>query len=620
LSAISHLNFDHFFLDADHHPRAYESMGAHLTNIGNQAGIHFAVWAPQARQVNVVGDFNQWQGDGYAMSVNQHGIWTLFIPGLPEHTLYKYQIVTANGQVLFKADPFGFAMEQRPNTGSVVVNLHRHQWHDDDWLHRRADWQPPNQPLSVYELHPGSWQRVPDPDWGRRYLCYRELADQLIPYVLDMGFTHIELMPIAEHPLDASWGYQVLGYFAVTSRFGDPDDLMYFVDQCHQHNLGVILDWVPAHYPKDEAGLYHFDGTHLYSHSDPRHGENTDWGTMAFDYQRAEVRAFLLSNALFWLDKYHFDGLRVDAVASMLRRNDGEPNQAGLDFIRQMNETVHDHFPGVLTIAEESSAWPHVTRPAYMDGLGFDLKWNMGWMHDSLAYLKKSPVERQQHHHAMTFSLVYAFDENFILSLSHDEVTAEKGSLLSQMHGDDWHKLAGLRAYYGFMWGHPGKKLLFMGDEFAHPAAWDFDRGLDWEALQSPAQQGVQRLVRDLNQLCQQGSALYEQDFSRNGFSWLNADDSTNSVFAFIRRGHNPDDFIVVISNFGPGHHQAYRLGVPQAGRYHEVFNSDAAAYGGSNIGNASLDSEPLGMHGQPQSVALTLPPLTTLMLKITPR
>jgi 1,4-alpha-glucan branching enzyme len=613
------------------HERAYEKMGAHLVEVNGQKGVHFAVWAPNARNIQVVGDFNKWNGENYYMNSHDSGIWTLFIPGLAEYTVYKYRIITPSGQTIDKADPYGFAMEQRPRTASVVANLDRYQWGDNDWVSHRADRQAFERPMAIYEVHLGSWRKVPDEQWGLRYLSYRELADELIPYVVEMGFTHIELMPIAEYPFDASWGYQILGYFAPTSRFGTPEDLMYFIDQCHQHNIGVILDWVPAHFPKDEAGLHYFDGTHLYAHADPRQGEQQDWGTMVFNYSRNEVRAFLISNALYWLDKYHFDGLRVDAVASMLyldySRREGEwlPNEYGgrenlgaISFLRKVNEVVHGVFPGVLTIAEESTAWPMVSRPTYMGGLGFSLKWNMGWMHDTLRYMSKEPIYRKYHHNDMTFSLLYAFNENFVLPLSHDEVVHGKGSLINKMSGDDWQKFANLRAYYGFMWGHPGKKLLFMGGEFGQWREWDFNAGLEWAAFQAPNHQGLQRFVKDLNQLYKNEPALYENDFDWTGFAWIDANDNDNCVFSFIRKAKSSDEFVVVVTNFTPVPRQDYRIGVPKAGYYREILNSDSEHYWGSNVGNGGgRQTDYLPSHGHAYSLSLTLPPLATMMFKL---
>ncbi len=624
-------DFDKYLIAEGTHERAYEKMGAHLIELDGVKGTHFAVWAPNARNVYLMGEFNDWYGESHPLNSSDSGVWTLFVPGLEEYAVYKYRIVAKSGQSFDKADPYGFAMEQRPRTASVVVDLDRYQWGDEDWVSHRADYQSFDKPMAIYEVHFGSWRKKPDPEWGIRYLTYRELADELIPYVVEMGYTHIELMPVAEHPLDASWGYQVLGFYAPTSRFGTPEDLMYFVDQCHQHNIGVILDWVPAHFPKDGSGLNFFDGTHLYSHADPRKGEHQDWGTLIFNYGRNEVRAFLISNALFWVEKYHFDGLRVDAVASMLyldySREEGEwlPNEYGgrenlaaISFLRKMNEVVHGVFPGVLTVAEESTAWPMVSRPTYMGGLGFSLKWNMGWMHDTLGYMSREPIYRKYHHNDMTFSLLYAFNENFILPLSHDEVVHGKGSLLNKMSGDEWQKFANLRAYYGFMWGHPGKKLLFMGSEFAQWQEWNFSAGLEWEALKAPNHQGVQRFVKDLNRLYQNEPALYEDDFEWTGFTWIDANDSDNSVFSFIRNAKSKDEFIVVISNFTPVPRQEYRIGVPKPGYYQEILNSDSEHYWGSNVGNdGGRNTEDIPSHGYAQSLSLTLPPLATLMFKL---
>jgi 1,4-alpha-glucan branching enzyme len=624
-------DFDRYLIGEGSHERTYEKMGAHLIEIDGQPGVHFAVWAPSARQVFVMGEFNGWHGESHPLRSSDSGIWTLFVPGLAEYTVYKYRIVTQNGQSFDKADPYGFGMEQRPKTASVVTRLDRYTWGDADWVSRRAEHQALDKPISIYEVHLGSWRKVPDEQWGSRYLSYRELAAELIPYVVEMGYTHIELLPIAEHPLDASWGYQVLGFYAPTSRFGTPEDLMYFIDQCHQHHIGVILDWVPAHFPKDGSGLNYFDGTHLYAHADPRQGEHQDWGTLIFNYERNEIRAFLISNALFWIDKYHFDGLRVDAVASMLyldySREEGQwvPNQYGgrenlgaISFLRKMNEVVHGVFPGVLTIAEESTAWPMVSRPTYAGGLGFSLKWNMGWMHDTLKYMSKEPIHRKYHQNDMTFSLLYAFNENFVLPLSHDEVVHGKGSLLNKMAGDEWQKFANLRAYYGFMWGHPGKKLLFMGSEFAQWQEWNFNTGLEWAALAAPNHQGVQRFMQDLNRLYRHEPALYENDFEWTGFAWIDANDSDNSVFSFIRKAKSSAEFIVVVSNFTPVPREGYRVGVPKPGYYREILNSDAECYWGSNMGNeGGRASEEIPMHGQPYSLSLTLPPLATIMLKL---
>lgn len=624
-------DFDRYLLSEGTHEFTYEKLGAHLVELDGKPGVHFAVWAPNAHSISVVGDFNDWNSESHPMNSSNSGIWTLFIPGLQEYTIYKYRVFTKAGESFEKADPYGFAMEQRPKTASVMADLDRYQWGDEAWVSQREKRQAFDQPISIYEVHLGSWRKVADEQWGTRYLSYRELADELISYVVEMGYTHIELMPIAEYPLDASWGYQVLGFYAPTSRFGPPQDLMYFIDQCHQNNIGVIFDWVPAHFPKDGSGLNYFDGTHLYAHADPRQGEHQDWGTLIFNYDRHEVRTFLISNAMFWLDKYHFDGLRVDAVASMLyldySRKAGEwiPNQYGgrenlgaVSFLRAMNESVYRNFPGVLTIAEESTSWPMVSRPTYMGGLGFSLKWNMGWMHDTLNYLSKNPIYRKYHQNDMTFSLLYAFNENFVLPLSHDEVVHGKGSLINKMSGDEWQKFANLRAYYGFMWGHPGKKLLFMGGEFAQWQEWNFDTGLEWEALKAPNHRGVQHFVKDLNHLYRNEPALYENDFDWTGFTWIDANDSDNSVFSFIRKAKSRDEFLVIVSNFTTVVRQGYRIGVPKPGFYQEVLNSDSAHYWGSNVGNeGGLHTENIPFHGYNDSLALTLPPLATIMLKL---
>jgi len=625
-------DFDHYLMGEGSHERTYQKMGAQLIEIEGSKGVHFAVWAPNARQVYVMGDFNSWQGSSHPLFPSDSGIWNLFVPGLSEYSVYKYRVVSKSGESFEKADPYGFAMELRPRTASVVADLDRYRWSDGDWVSNRAQIQALDRPLSIYEVHLGSWRRVPDDKYGYRYLSYRELAKELIPYVVKMGFTHIELLPIAEYPLDDSWGYQVLGFFSPTSRFGTPDDLMYFIDLCHQHRIGVILDWVPAHFPKDGAGLNYFDGTHLFAHSDTRQGEHQDWGTMIFNYGRNEVRSFLISNALFWIDKYHFDGLRVDAVASMLyldySREEGEwiPNQYGgrenleaIDFLRKMNEAVHGVFPGVLTIAEESTAWPMVSRPTHTGGLGFSLKWNMGWMHDTLGYMKKDPIHRSYHQNDVTFGIHYAFNENFILPLSHDEVVHGKGSLLTKMPGDEWQKFANLRAYYSFMWAHPGKKLLFMGGEFGQWQEWNFQNGLEWEALYSPRHAGLQKCVEDLNKLYQREAAIFENDFECSGFEWVDASDSGNSVLSFIRYAKSSDEFLVIVSNFTPVPWMGgYRIGVPCPGYYREIFNSDSAHYGGGNVGNGGgQTAAQIEKHGFPYSLSLVLPPLATIILSL---
>jgi 1,4-alpha-glucan branching enzyme len=620
----------HLFAEGTHE-RVYERMGAHLATINGQKGVHFAVWAPNARAVWLMGEFNGWNQSSHAMNANPSGIWTLFMPGLEEHSVYKYRVQGAGGESYDKADPYGFAMEQRPRTASVVTNLDSYQWNDADWISNRPVKQAFDQPLSVYEVHLGSWRKKPDEEWGSRYLTYREFADELIPYVKQMGFTHIELLPITEHPLDASWGYQVMGFYAATSRFGTPQELMYFIDQCHQNDIGVILDWVPAHFPKDGSGLNYFDGTHLYSHADPRQGEHVDWGTLIFNYDRSEVRSFLLSNAMFWLEKFHFDGLRVDAVASMLYLNysrensewvpnayGGHENLGAISFLRKVNEAVHGVFPGALTIAEESTSWPMVTMPTYLGGLGFSMKWNMGWMNDSLHYMEYEPIHRRWHQSEMTFSLIYAFSENFVLPLSHDEVVHLKGSLLNKMPGDEWQKFANLRAYLAFMWAHPGKKLLFMGGEIAQWQEWAFAGSLEWDALVAPSHQGVQSLVSELNRLLKNEAALHEEDFHHNGFEWIDGSDVEGSVLAFLRHAKDKRESVVVINHFTPVVREGYRIGVPQMGFYQEILNTDSSLYWGSNVGNnGGVQSEETPWHGQPYSIVVTLPPLATLLFKV---
>jgi len=619
----------HLFAEGTHE-RIYEKLGAHLTEIDGVQGVHFAVWAPNARQVYLIGDFNYWNSVQHPMqSLGESGIWTRFEPGLGPGTMYKYRIITQDGQTLDKADPYAFAAELRPQTASVVADLDTYTWSDAGWMQNRKRHQSLDAPIAVYEVHLGSWQRGE----GNRYLTYAELAERLIPYVKEMGYTHIELLPITEHPYDGSWGYQTVGYYAPTRRFGSPQDFMAFVDACHQAEIGVIVDWVPAHFPKDPHGLGFFDGTHLYEHADPRKGEHTDWGTYIFNYGRHEVRSFLLSNAVFWLDKYHIDGLRVDAVASMLyldySRKEGEwiPNEYGgrenleaIHFLKRFNEVVHGIFPDVLTFAEESTAWPQVSRPVYVGGLGFDMKWNMGWMHDTLEYMSKDPIHRRYHHNSLTFSLMYAFSEQFILPLSHDEVVHMKGSLVSKMSGDGWQKFANLRAYYGYMYGHPGKKLLFMGGEFGQWKEWDYNYSLDWHLLAYEPHRGLSRLVQDLNRLYRQESALHEVDFEAVGFEWIDCTDSDQSVIAFMRHNRAGDEHLIFVCNFTPVPRHNYRIGVPEAGFYAELLNTDAAEYWGSGMGNfGGLHSDPIPWHYQPHSLNLTLPPLATLILKRQP-
>ncbi len=643
-------DFDiHLFAEGNHH-RIYEKLGAHLTEVDGVKGVYFAVWAPNARNVSVLGDFNWWDGRKHQMRRIGNGIWELFIPGLGVGTHYKYEIKNQEGHIYEKSDPYGFYQEVRPKTASIVTDLETYEWQDQDWLEKRRQTDPLTQPISVYEVHLGSWLHassaepyirpdgtveppviVADLKPGARFLTYRELADKLIPYVKELGFTHIELLPIAEHPFDGSWGYQVTGYYAATSRYGSPQDLMYFIDQCHQNGIGVIVDWVPGHFPKDGHGLALFDGTHLYEHADPRKGEHKEWGTLVFNYSRNEVRNFLVANALFWFDKYHIDGIRVDAVASMLyldyQRKPGEwvPNQYGgrenieaADFLRQMNHVIFSYFPGILSIAEESTTWPMVSWPTYVGGLGFNLKWNMGWMHDTLRYMSNDPVYRAYHQGTLTFSLLYAFSENFMLAFSHDEVVHLKRSMLDKMPGDVWQKFANLRLLYGYQWAHPGKKLLFMGGEFGQWQEWSEARSLDWHLLEQDGKhRGLQLFMQALNRLYVIEPALHEQDSSWEGFQWIDFRDAQRSILAFARIAPSTGEQILIVCNFTPVVRQAYRLGVPEPGSYTEILNSDARQYGGAGIvNNEPMPSEQVSWQERPYSITFTLPPLGVVYLK----
>ena len=607
------------------HPRAYRILGAHPHEANGIAGVLFAVCAPNAERVSVVGDFNHWDGRAHPMrSRQQGGIWELFIPDLAPGTLYKYEIRNRqSGSLHLKSDPYGRAFEVRPNTASIVPDIDTYEWHDEHWLTQRPgqDWQ--HSPMSIYEVHLGSWQRGPEGE----LLDYRELAERLVDYVKQMGFSHIELLPVTEHPYDPSWGYQTTGYFAPTSRYGSPDDFRYFVDYCHQSGIGVILDWVPAHFPKDAHGLARFDGTALYEHEDPRKGEHLDWSTLIYNFGRHEVKNFLLSSALYWLDEFHIDGLRVDAVASMLyldySRTEWIPNEYGgrenleaIYFLRDLNILVHAEYPGVLTMAEESTSWPQVTRPVHIGGLGFDLKWNMGWMNDTLAYVANEPIHRKYHHDMLTFSMLYAFTENFLLPFSHDEVVHGKQSMLHKMPGDEWQKFANLRTLYTYMFTHPGKKLLFMGTEFGQGLEWNSAQTLDWYVLEYPLHQGMQRLVRDLNRLYHNTPALYGQEFDWQGFEWIDCHDADQSILSFVRR--HGDEFVVVVVNFTPVVRTGYRIGVPSPGLYQEVFNSDSAYYGGSNAGNGAHwpTAEDRPWMGRPHSIEITVPPLAAIVLQ----
>jgi 1,4-alpha-glucan branching enzyme len=622
--------FDLYLMGEGRHYDTYEKLGAHLKTVDGISGVHFAVWAPSAQRVSVVGDFNRWDGRVHPMRARgASGIWELFVPDLGERTIYKFEIVGAQGSVLpLKADPYAFSAELRPNTGSVVARLDKHQWNDTDWIAQRSQKNWLERPITVYEVHLGSWRRVPDDH--DRWLTYRELGDQLISYVKDLGYTHIELLPIMEHPFDASWGYQTLGYFAATSRYGTPAEFMEFVDRCHQAGLGVFLDWTPAHFPRDSHGLSMFDGTHLYEHSDPRQGSHPDWGTLVYNYGRNEVQNYLISNALFWLDKYHIDGLRVDAVASMLyldysrkanewvpNRHGGRENLEAIDFLKRLNEVAHQRFPGVLTIAEESTSWPSVSRPTYLGGLGFSLKWNMGWMNDTLKYFSKDSIFRRYEHNKLTFSLLYAFNENFLLPFSHDEVVHGKNSLLHKMPGDMWQQFANLRILFAYQYAHPGKKLLFMGQEFGQRNEWTETRSLDWHLLEHESHRGIQRLVTDLNKLVKSQPALHEVDFEWQGFEWIDANDSDNSVYSFIRRGKNPDELLIAVLNATPVVRYGYHIGVPRPGHYEEILNTDAVIYGGSNVGNlGGMNAAEFNWQGRSYSLALTLPPLSVIFLK----
>jgi 1,4-alpha-glucan branching enzyme len=615
--------FDRYLLAEGTFHRAYQKLGAHFAERDGQRGVQFAVWAPNAKLVSVVGDFNGWNHSANAMEPSPAGVWSTFIPHLRQGNIYKYHIESVDHDYrVDKADPYGFAAEIRPQTASRVWDLDSYAWQDGSWMTARAKNNSLDAAISIYEVHLGSWRRVPEE--GNRWLSYREMAPLLADYLHDAGFTHLELLPVMEHPFDGSWGYEVTGYYAPTSRFGTPSDFMYLVDYLHQHGIGVILDWVPAHFPKDEAGLGYFDGAHLYEHADPHRGEQPDWNTFVFNYGRNEVRSFLISNAIFWLDKYHVDGLRIDAVASMLyldygrgegqwtpNRFGGKENVEAIQFLRTLNEQVYASFPEVMMIAEESTAWPQVSRPTYVGGLGFGLKWNMGWMHDVLEYMLQDPVFRSYHHNQITFGLLYAFTENFLLPLSHDEVVYGKGSLLRKMPGDEWQKFANLRLLLGFMFGHPGKKLLFMGGEFGQWSEWNHDASLDWHLLASPLHSSLQRWVRDVNTFYRGHPALHQLDFDAAGFSWVDCKDFQRSVISFLRHGRNPDDHLLFVCNFTPVVRYNYRVGVPQEGFWKEALNSDAPPYGGSGQGNfGGLDAAPLPIHGQPFSLNMTLPPL----------
>ncbi len=636
--------FDAYLFGQGTHYQIYEKMGAHLTTINNVSGVYFAVWAPNARNVSLIGDFNSWDGRKHQMRKGGTGIWDLFIPDLQVGASYKYEIKSPEGHIYEKSDPYGFFQEIRPKTASVVADLSTYEWNDQEWLEKRPTEDPLKKPISVYEMHLGSWMHAssavpPESGYpsvsaadlkpGARFLTYRELAEDLIPYVKEMGYTHIEMMPVAEHPFDGSWGYQVTGYYAPTSRYGTPQDLMYFIDQCHLNEIGVIVDWVPAHFPKDGHGLSFFDGTFLYEPADERIGEHKEWGTKIFNYQRTEVKNFLIANVLFWFEKYHIDGIRVDAVASMLHRDYNReagswlPNEYGgreslevVELFRHLHTILFTYYPGVLSIAEESTSWPLVTGSAYVGGLGFNLKWNMGWMHDMLDYFKLDPYFRGHYNNYLTFSIWYAFSENFMLALSHDEVVHGKSPMIGKMPGDEWQKFANLRCLYGYMFTHPGKKTMFMGMEFGQWSEWNVWGDLEWYLLQYPSHKALQKYVSDLNTLLRSLPELYTQDFSQEGFEWIECNDTQNSVISFLRKGLD-GEFVLVVCNFTPVVHHNYRVGVPERGFYKEVLNSDAPIYGGSGIGNlGGKYTDDYGSHGKPYSLDVTAPPLGVVVLK----
>ncbi|MDT0681932.1 1,4-alpha-glucan branching protein GlgB [Roseicyclus sp. F158] len=620
---------DEYLLGEGTHQRIWQVLGAHVLEHEGTRGTHFAVWAPSARRVSVVGEFNAWDGRRAQMRRRgSTGVWEIFLPGIGEGAAYKYEIVGAEGQLQpLKADPVGFGSEHPPQTSSIVRDITGYGWHDQDWMDSREGRNGRSAPISIYEAHLGSWKRIAEE--GKRPLSYKEAAEQFVDYVHDMGFTHIELMPVSEHPFDGSWGYQPVGLFAPTIRHGPPHEFRDLVDAAHRKGIGMILDWVPGHFPSDKHGLERFDGTALYEHADPREGFHQDWNTLIYNYGRIEVCNFLVSNALYWLEEYHVDGLRVDAVASMLYRDysraEGEwvPNKDGgrenyeaIAMLQKMNTMTYGETEGVMTVAEESTSYPGVSAPVHTGGLGFGYKWNMGWMNDTLSYMAKDPLYRKHHHHQMTFGLHYAFSENFILPISHDEVVHGKGSMLTKMPGSEAEKLANLRAYYGFMWGHPGKKLLFMGSEFAQPTEWNHSSQLDWETASKPQHEGIRRLVRDLNTLYRAEPSLHARDCEEDGFQWIEANDADNSTFAWVRRNFDASPEVVVVSNFTPVERPEYRVGLPAAGKWREAMNTDAGVYGGSNRGNmGGVTAKPGDWQGQPASATMVLPPLSTVIL-----
>lgn len=632
LNASVLTDHDIYLFKQGNHFRLYEKLGSHNLTIKGVKGTHFAVWAPNASAVSVIGDFNYWDATSGSLHSlylrdDESGIWEGFIAGVTTGAIYKYRIVSRDGKIADKSDPFAFYWETPPLTASRVWNLD-YVWNDAGWMALRGEKNRLNAPCSIYEVHLGSWRRVPEE--SNRSLTYREMAEWLPRYLAELNFTHVEFMPVTEHPFYGSWGYQTTGYFAPTARYGTPEDFMFLVDTLHQQGIGVILDWVPAHFPADAHGLGHFDGTFLFEHADPRQGYQPDWHSSLFNYGRNEVRAFLTSSALFWLDKYHVDGLRIDAVASMLyldysrkegewipNRNGGRENLEAVSFLRNLNDAVYRDYPDTQTFAEESTAWPMVSRPANFGGLGFGLKWNMGWMHDTLGYFSEDPLNRKYHHAQIIFSIWYAFSENFVLPLSHDEVVHGKGSLIGKMPGDEWQQFANLRLLYGYMWGHPGKKLLFMGGEFGQKREWQHEESLEWSVLQYPLHSGLQRWVEDLNRFYRSEAALYQQDFSRDGFQWMDCNYAEKSVVSFVRRGYSPDDVLLVVCNFTPVVRENYLVGVPSGGYWHEVLNSDTELYGGSGVGNfGGVEAGPVSAGEMYHSLMLRLPPLAVLFFK----
>ncbi|MGB5178271.1 MAG: 1,4-alpha-glucan branching protein GlgB [Gammaproteobacteria bacterium] len=622
-------DFDLHLFGEGKHWHIYRILGAHRARIDDVQGVRFAVWAPSAERVSVVGDFNNWDGRCHAMQIHGNsGVWELFLPGLSVGQPYKYEIRTRDqGNIILKTDPYGQHFERRPATASRVPAQQPYTWQDAAWIQQRLDsnWQ--KDPISIYEVHLGSWKR----DEHGHFLNYRQLASELVEHVKEAGFTHIELLPITEHPLDASWGYQTTGYFAPTSRFGEPDDFRFFVDYCHQHNIGVLLDWVPAHFPRDAHGLAWFDGSALYEHQDPRRGEHSDWGTLIYNFGRNEVKNFLISSAVYWLEEFHLDGLRVDAVASMLYHDysreagewlpniyGGRENLEAVDFLRELNTITHGEFPGTMILAEESTAWPGVSRPVDTGGLGFSMKWNMGWMHDTLRYMSHDAIHRQYHHNDLTFGLLYAFTENFVLPFSHDEVVHGKQSMLYKQPGDDWQRFANLRLLYAYMFTFPGKKLLFMGNEIAQGREWNFDASIEWQLLEYTSHRGMLTLVGDLNKLYRNNSELHRADFTADGFEWIDSNASQQSVLSYLRR--DGDSFVVVVLNFTPVPRHDYRVGVPVEGHYRELLNSDSSYYDGTDVGNSGqIRTEAVSFNGRPHSLSLTLPPLAAIVLKIQP-